>query len=475
MAKNFLKSGEAGFLAGAKILAFIFLFTIAANAQPGLLDITFNPGSGQANPATYCMALQTNGQIAIGGDFSDYNGASRVRVARINADGSLDSSFDPGVGPNSEVQAIAVQPDGKILIGGQFSSLNGSSWRQPARFRLDGSVDTSFDTSSAHGAGANSPVLAITLQPDGKILIGGGFTTVGGNNYNSIARLNTNGTLDVTFNPGTGITNSTYPYVYAIGLQSDGRIIVGGTFTAINGVSRNYLARLNSDGSLDTNFNAGFVGVGRAGVFSLAILPQDKIVLCGSFSSINGYSRPGIARLNADGSVDTTFNPGFGVDGATSLAVQGDGKIIIGGGFSYVNNTNRTDIARVNADGTLDLTFNPGTGTDFTVYCVGSQPDGKALIGGNFYHFNGTNIHGIARLNGDTSSTTLNLLNPKIYFGMNLSGVVSNSYRIEYTSQFNTPSLWTPLFNVTLQTNPQFIFDPNPASGQRFYRAVALP
>ena len=453
-----------------------FAAATPAFAQAGSLDITFNPGTGEDNPATYCMALQTNGQIVIGGDFATYNGANRTRVARLNADGSLDFSFDPGVGPGSEVQAIAVQPDGKVLIGGQFSSLNGLSWHQPARLRVDGSVDTSFDTSSAHGAGAAGPVLAMALQFDGKVLVGGGFTSVGGLSYNGVARLNTNGTIDVTFNPGTGVSNSVFPYVLALGLQSDGKVIIGGTFAAVNGVPRNFLARLNTDGSLDASFNSGLQGpAGFTGVFSLAVLPQDKIVIGGNFSSINGYSRNGIARLTANGGVDTAFNTGFGVSAVQSLAVQVDGKVIIGGGFSYVDNTNRTDVARLNSDGTLDLTFSPGTGADFTVYCVASQPDGKALIGGNFYHFNGTNIHGVARLNGDTSPTTnLQFMAASLYFGTYLSGTVSNIYRVEWTSNFNTPSLWTPLFNVTLQTNPQFILDPSPADGQRLYRAVQV-
>ena len=164
----------------------------------------------------------------------------------------------------------------------------------------------------------------------------------------------------------------------------------------------------------------------------------------------------------------------------TSLALQPDGKVIISGLFTSFNGVSVAGgLARLNTNGTLDATFNPGTGPNAPGYTITSvfltcQPDGKTLIAGNFTSFNGTNINGIARLNSDTSATTLNLLSPQIYFGMNLSGVVSNIYRIESASQLNTPSLWTPLFNVTLETNPQFILDPNPAVGQRFYRAVQV-
>jgi hypothetical protein len=146
--------------------------------------------------------------------------------------------------------------------------------------------------------------------------------------------------------------------------------------------------------------------------------------------------------------------------------------VAIGGYFSSVNNTFRYGVARFNTNGTLDLTFNPGTGVgNSEVYCVASQPNGETLIGGGFSSFNGTNINNIARLNGDGFSM-FNLLSPQLYFGMNFLGVVSNTYRIEWTANLNTPSLWTPLFDVTLQSNSMFIADPSPPAGQRFYRAV---
>jgi uncharacterized delta-60 repeat protein len=285
--------------------------------------------------------------------------------------------------------------------------------------------------------------------------------------------------VDGTFNPGTGANgaNGANGSVNATGLQSSGQIIIGGSFTSINTSSQYCLARLNTDGSVDSSFNAliqdGYVQ-------SLAVTPQDQIVIGGSFTSINGYSRNCIARLNANGTLDTRFSPGLGANNNVySLAVQPNGEVIISGTFTTFNGVSIAGgLALVSTNGALDVTFNPGTGPNInsTYYpvIVVSQPDGKNLIAGNFSKFNGTNINGIARLNSSTSSTTLNLLNPQIYCGMNLSGMVSNTYRIEWTTDLNTPSLWTPLFNVMLQTNPQFILDPNPAAGQRFYRAVQV-
>jgi uncharacterized delta-60 repeat protein len=445
----------------AIFMAVVGAGVLPSRAQPGSLDITFNPGSGETQPSTYSIAIQANGQIVIGGYFTSFNGANYLYIARLNTDGSLDSSFGPAL-PSGAVQSLALQPDGKILVGGRFSSFNGTPRNGIARLRFDGSLDTSFT-----GGGPGGAVLALGLQTDGKVVVGGeGF---------GIARLNTNGTPDVAFNIGTGLASG---YVGAIGLQSDSKIIVGGNFTSINGVSRNYLVRLNTNGSVDAEFDANVaLGSVYSKVVCLAVLPQDKIVIGGIFSSINGYSRNGIARLNADGSVDTAFNPGLGPDGpVVGIAVQDDGKVVIGGGFGHVNGTNRVNVARLNTDGSLDLAFNPGAGANNNVDSVAMQSDGKTLIGGEFMRFNGTNINGIARLNGDTFPTTnLQFMASHLYFGMNLSGVVSNVYRIEYTSNFDTPSLWTPLFNVTLQTNPQFILDPNPALGQRFYRAVRMP
>ena len=450
-------------------LACVLAFTFLARAQPGSLDITFNPGSG-ASAAVTCMALQTNGQIVIGGAFTTFNGANQKYVTRLNTDGSIDGTFGV-VEAGNNVQALALQADGKILIGGAFAGVNGLQFPQHvARLRYDGSVDTSFNpgiTDTNNPSIQRGYVFAVAVQNDGKVLIGGNFFYRNSTIINNAARFSTNGTLDATFNAGGGGA----PFnVYAMGLQSNGQLIMGLQYG-------NNLERLNTDGSVDSNFLATVTG---GTVYSIAVLTNDMLMIGGDFTSINGYSRQGIARLNADGSVDTTFNPGTGANNTVRcVAIQADGKVLVAGYFSSINGIKRNGIARLQANGTVDGGFNPGCGVNtpncFPILCMVPQSDGKTLFGGQFTQFNGTNINYIARLNGDTSSTTnLQFMSPQLYFGMNLSGVVSNSYRIEYTSKFNTPSLWTPLFNVMLQTNPQFIFDPNPAEGQRFYRAVQV-
>jgi uncharacterized delta-60 repeat protein len=259
--------------------------------------------------------------------------------------GSIDHSFNPtdigfgnGDGANNWVRSTVLQPDGKILIGGSFTAYNGTTRNSIARLNADGSLDASFNP----GTGANDWVHSIALQPDGKILIGGKFTAYNGTTRNRIARLNTDGSLDASFNPGTGADH----WVNSIALQPDGKILIGGEFTAYNGTTSNYIARLNTDGSLDASFNP------RTGadhwVNSIALQPDGKILIGGYFDTYNGTTRNRIARLNTDGSLDASFNPGTGAnDGVRSIALQPDGKILIGGLFTAYNGTGRNRVARI--------------------------------------------------------------------------------------------------------------------------------
>ena len=182
------------------------------------------------------------------------------------------------------------------------------------------SVDT-FDP------GANGKVEAIAVQADGKILVGGAFSMLGGGGTGTtqrrdIARLNLDGSLDAAFNPGANGT------VLALAVQADGKIVVGGSFTSLAGAVRNNLGRLNPDGSLDAAFNPGASGSIFAGeVDAVAIQPDGKILVGGEFLALGGGTgttpRSRIGRLNADGSVDATFNPGAN-EAVISLAVQPD-------------------------------------------------------------------------------------------------------------------------------------------------------
>jgi uncharacterized delta-60 repeat protein len=381
--------------------------------KPGSRDTAFNPGGAGADTLVRAIAIQPDGKIIVGGNLTSYNGdaAASDYVMRLNANGTRDTTFNPGgAGPDNVVLAVALQPDGKILIGGAFSSYNGDAAASNRVMRLnpDGTRDTTFNPG---GVGVDSAfVNAVAVQPDGKILIGGNFTSYNGDAAASdrVMRLNPDGTRDTTFNPGGAGADLA---VNAVALQPDGKILIGGNFTSYNGdaAASDRVMRLNLDGTRDTTFNPGGAGADLA-VNAVTIQPDGKILIGGNFTSYNGDAAASdrVMRLNLDGTRDTTFNPGgAGADGnVNAVAVQPDGKIVIGGFFtSYNGDAAASDyIMRLNPDGTRDTTFNPGgAGADNSVFPVAVQPDGKIVIGGFFTSYNGDAAASdyITRLNGD--------------------------------------------------------------------------
>jgi uncharacterized delta-60 repeat protein len=355
-------------------------------AAGGHLDPNFNPG---ADSTVLALALQGDGKVVIGGGFTAVNGIPRNRIARLNADGSLDASFALSSGADGAVRALAVQADGKVVIGGEFTTVNGTPRTRIARLNANGSLDASFDP----GSGADRTVVELAVQSDGKVVIGGDFTAVNGTSRTRIARLNANGSLDTSFAPDSG-ANST---VYALAVQADGKVVISGRFTTVNGTSRRHIARLNANGSLDASFDPGS---GASGVVdALAVQADGKVVIGGEFTTVNGTPRTRIARLNANGSLDASFALSSSANGAVrALAVQADGKVVIGGEFTTVNGTSRNRIARLNANGSLDTSFAPDSGANSTVWALVVQADGKVVIGGNFTTVNGQPRTRIARL-----------------------------------------------------------------------------
>ena len=342
------------------LLAILYILTcLGINAQVGTLDSTFNAamlkfglGTG-ASSTVNSIAIQSDGKILIGGSFTTYNGSTVNCITRLNSDGSIDTGFNPGgTGANFAVSSIAIQSDGKILIGGSFTTYNGSTVNYITRLNSDGSIDTGFNSS---GTGANTPVLSIAIQSDGKILIGGAFSIYNGIAAGRIIRLNSDGSRDTDFNSGGVGANST---VRSIAIQNDGDILIGGVFTGYNGSTVNYITRLNSDGIRDTGFNSS--GTGANGfVNSIAIQSDGKILIGGVFTGYNGSTVNYITRLNSDGSIDTGFNSsGTGANGTVnSIAMQSDGKILIGGSFTDYNGSTVGRITRLNSDGSRGHRF----------------------------------------------------------------------------------------------------------------------
>lgn len=310
---------------------------IARVNTDGSLDTSFSPGTG-ANSTVSALALQTDGKILLGGSFTAYNGVNRNFIARIATDGSLDPLFDPGVGPSNSVNAIAVQTDGMVVLGGSFATYNAVARSNIARVNADGSLDSTFNP----GTGGNGTINTLAIQTSGKILLGGVFTSYNSVSRGRIASINNDGSLDTSFSPGTGASSS----VSAVIVQTDGKILLGGAFTSYNGVSRSRIARVNSDGSLDLSFNPG-TGASSS-VSALAMQSDGKILIGGAFTGYNGVTRNRIARINSDGNLDISFNPGTGANGTVSaLAVQVDGKVLLGGAFTSYHTSNRNGVARL--------------------------------------------------------------------------------------------------------------------------------
>ena len=343
------------------------------------------------------LAVYPGNKVMVGGTFSIVGNTPRANIARLNADGTNDASFDPGTAANSIVQSFAVQPDGKIIVGGSFTTFNGATANRIVRLNENGSIDSSFNT----GTGLNGSLDAMLLLADGKLMIAGGFAQVNGTVVNRIARLNPDGSIDGTFTAGTGL-NST---VKQINLLPDGKFMIGGQFTTYNGITRNRMARINADGTLDTTFDPG-TGPNNI-VNGFAIHPDGKIVIGGTFTSVAGVAKAKLARLNADGTLDATFDiagtgpgPGTGPAVTKVLAVE-NGKTIVTGAFGTFNGLVKNRLIRVNPNGTVDPTFLNGQGaqaqTGLTISSLLRQPDGMVLIGGQFTIFNTSARSGLAR------------------------------------------------------------------------------
>ncbi len=244
------------------------------------------------------MGVQSDGKIICVGSFSSYNGTAANRVIRLNTDGTIDGTFVYGNGFNTTAHSVIVQPDGNILVGGAFTSYDGTGANRIIRLDTVGTIDGTF----VYGTGLNGIASSLAIQSDGKILVGGNFTTYNGTAANRIIRLNTDGTVDGTFVYGTGLTGGVTE-VLAITIQSDGKILIGGTFTDYNGTSANNIIRLNSDGTIDGTFIYG-TGFNNE-VRDISVQSNGKIICLGNFTSYQGTTYNRIVRLDPNGTPNT--------------------------------------------------------------------------------------------------------------------------------------------------------------------------
>lgn len=398
----------------------------------GTVDYSFPNGDSYGfSSSIYDILVQPDGKILVAGDtYSTYyfsgNSYDMQGLIRLNSDGTVDDTFSIiqnndcyGGGFQDTVLTIALQPDGKILAGGYFNQFdrdgNCYQYNRIIRLNSDGSRDLTFNI----GGGFNNDVNKLVVQPDGKILVGGSFNDYNGNSVDNIIRLNSNGSIDSSFD----ISNRLDSTVYDIVLQSDGKILVGGDFTNFGGNSQNYIIRLNSNGTKDTSFN---IGNGFNGsVYAIALQSDSKIIVGGSFNYFdnndlfNGY----IVRLDSNGSLDTYF--GYGLDNdVNKITIQSDDKILVGGYFGtyYIDNNNTLsidEIVRFHSDCTFDYSFYYDELMNNGVYAINVLSDGNILVGGEF------------DTNGDPTTYPLN------YFGRlhNSISVYPYTYTVQACTQ----------------------------------------
>ncbi len=361
----------------------------------GTVDQAFNQPATAANNHVWALAGQPDGKILVAGQFTGFAGSDRAQVVRLFPDGSIDPSFDPGLGADmAGIYDVALAPDGRIVVVGTFTTFGGLSRSRVARLNSDGTLDLTFDP----GTGANGNIHAVAVQSDGKVIIGGVFTNVDGVARNRVARLNTDGTVDLGFDPGTGCDNT----VYAALVEPSGTILIGGNFNNFNGQAHRQIVRLSSDGSaLPFASVLGLAGAGSFfGVLCMALLPDGRVMVAGG-----DYVSGRLRRLNADGSMDFTFPAPSGPGGSyiSDMVVQPDGRIVIVGTLGMFDGVPVPHIARVMPNGGLDPTFDPGTGSEAHIRSVLLRGDGGIIIGGEMLSYDGVGRNRIAALHGGPS------------------------------------------------------------------------
>ncbi|HYG34361.1 MAG TPA: Ig-like domain-containing protein, partial [Clostridia bacterium] len=366
-----------------------------------LVDMGFHPivTSGEYSVGVEAIALQPDNKILIGGLFDKVNEAVRLRLARLLPNGALDQSFNWPLDqfyPNS----LVVQPDGKILVGGAGIDQQGLQGGL-VRLNSDGSIDSGFHF---YAASTNYvPVRSLALQPDGKILVSY-MTCCGeyGNGSLLVDRLNSDGSCDQSFQQFV-LDQIDDDDVNSIALQSDGKIILGGYLLAHDKPFPPNLIRLNSDGSVDTSFQPQV----NSTVQSVLVQPDGKILIAGWFDEVDGIKNNGVARLNSDGSLDTSFHclpwPEERAN-VTTMALQGDGRVLIGGTrYTQEMYLDQRFVTRLDAQGNLDPNFQVKFANESLRPYLGRietlviQADGQVLVGGQFGAANGVPRTHIAR------------------------------------------------------------------------------
>ena len=399
-------------------------FTISlsgtATPGPGSYDTSFQP---VASDLVYAVALDALNKASVGGSFTSLNAATRNRFGRLLTDGTTDVSLT-GTAANNQVTAVAVQADGSFLLGGSFTSFNGTARNRVVRINATGTVDGSFNPN------ANGPVTGIEVQADGKIILCGSFTSVGGVARPGICRIFSAGTVDVGFAPpslgGAPILSTL--------TQADGKVL------ANNG---SIIRRFTTSGAIEAygNTGAGASIVGSA--ICMATQEDGKLLVGGSFTTISGTAKTNLARLDTDGTVDTSFTATLNGN-VRGISVQTDGRILIVGDFTTISGNTHRRLGRLLSDGTEDTTFSSTIdAASGTVLGVALQEDGKPIITGD-PNISGVGYRKIARFINDPASEELSVVDATEVQWLR-SGSTPETTGVAFQYSQNGGTIWTSL------------------------------
>jgi uncharacterized delta-60 repeat protein len=436
-------------LAGG-LLAQLCALPYPAPAVVGDADLSFN-ATLDTNSAVFVVAVQPDGRMIIGGEFTNIQGFQRSNIARLNVDGSVDIDFNPGLGANGSVCSIACQPDGKILIAGSFTAVDNTNRQGVARLNDNGSLDGGFTVGTgATGTGGYPHVNTIALQNDGKVIAVGDFGAFNGVGRKSVVRLYSNGNVDSNFIPATNIEEN----YNSVLVQPDGKILVAGYYRYYDGqIFESYkLLRLNTNGTADNSFQQ-LVGptVQNFMAFTALARQADGKVLVSETTSERF-----LIRCNVNGSSDSSFIP-HSTGGYGPIALQPDGKILLGDGLGVV---------RLNTNGSPDSSFQ-SVASD--VRAIVRQPDGNVVICGSFEMVNGVPRRGIARIYGDSPGPSLNITRSNT-FAIVSWPVTALSFQLQENTNLSVPNSWSLVAQFPVTNAGQISVTVPTTVGRKFFR-----
>ncbi len=360
-------------------------------SDTGTLVPTFLESTGASKKVNTLLPLP-DGSVILAGSFSRYADQNSEKIVKVDRHGNIDSSFSVGTGFDAQVNAAILSPfqSNKYIFAGQFLHYNAQSVGKIIQLNADGTKNSDFNS----GSGFNGSVNALASS-NGALLCGGQFTSYNGTTVSGLVKLDSTGSLNPSFSTGGGFNGT----VWALAVTADGKIYAAGDFTTYNGVTTQNLVRLLSDGTLDTTFN---IGSGfDLPVWSIALDANESVFAGGDFTSFNGNSVSAIAKLNTDGSMDSAFQSASGFDGSVnSIFVNEDFSIFVTGSFTQYQGVAQGRLAKINSTGSLDNSFVTGTGLNSSGATLKLASDGSLdiYIGGEFSSYNGKTTDSILRL-----------------------------------------------------------------------------